>query len=138
LIIFKNWNTFGYNQESSFFCKCKSLSHLDQKNLYIRIFLWIMMYYNLSPLSGHPLTIHLLSGQNIFPVIRIVRIMGIRLTGNEYTKFIIQTSHCPITRSPVNEDPDNGDWSWVPIYRTVRITGTECILKSFNRCVRHA
>jgi len=28
------------------------------------------------------------------------------------------------TRSPVNED-----WSWVPVYRTVPITGTECMLR---------
>jgi len=31
-----------------------------------------------------------------------------------------------ITRSPINEDPDNRDWKWVPVNRTVRITRTVC------------
>jgi len=75
----------------------------------------------MSPLSGHPLTGHSLSGQNIFPVLRTVRKTGIRLTGNYYLRFIIRTTRCPD-----NEDPDNGDWSWVPVNWTVRITETEC------------
>jgi len=66
------------------------------------------------------------------PVIRIVQLTGVRLTGMEYTLFLTRLL-VRLTRSPVNGSPVNEFRREVPVNLTVPLTGTECIMHIVRR-----